>query len=173
MRGNDLTDGRFTLPFEVYSIHEGIGDDLQQPVGQFLDWWVWDPESTVMDQTYDVGGYSGGRFWEYPIRMPVVDATIIQDDMYQNPRGFYTSDTMSFTINAGDVYRLLPDMLDSPDVHYKDRIQWRGSLFVPVKIYPKGYIRDLLVTVVVDAMQVTAEENVNDNQFNNAPDPYQ
>lgn len=169
MRGRDLT-GRFDLLYEIDSIHEGITEDLQNPLDQVMDWWVWAPERSAVDDVYDVGSYKGdGRQYLPPFQMPVVQATIVQGENYMNDRGFYTTDITAFTINAGEVYHLLPTLLSDPNIHLKDRLRWRGALFIPTRIYPKGYIQRRFATVVVEASQVNPEEVVNDPQFNEAP----
>ena len=165
MRGQDLT-GRFDSLFEVDHIGVGVGQDLQNPIGQTVRWWTFDPEVSKTDPVYDVGSYDGGgRRWHKPFVVPVVQATIAQGPQYQNDRGFYTVDNLTLVLNAPVVYRLMPDMMEIPDSHLVDRITYRGAVFQPTIIYPKGHIQDHLVVVRVDAEQVKPEEVVNDTQF--------
>lgn len=165
MRGENLM-GRFDSIYEVESIGVGIDQDLQNPVGQYVDWWVFDPTHTKTDPVYDVGDYVEiGRQWRNPFRVPVVMATIVQGSSYQNERGFYTKDNLSMVINAVVMYELLPDMAYTPDRHLADRITYRGKLFTPTLIYPKGHIQDHLVVTRIDAEEVKPEEVVNDPQF--------
>lgn len=165
MRGQDLT-GRFDSHFEVDHIGVGIGQDLQNPVGQSVMWWTFSPEDTQIDPVYDVGSYDGGgRRWRDPFEIPVVQASIAQGPYYQNDRGFYTVDNLTLLINAPLAYRLLPEMMAKPDTHLLDRIEYRGSLFRPTIVYPKGHIQNHLVVVRIDAEEVKPEEAVNDPQF--------
>ena len=165
MRGSDLT-GRFDSLFEVDHIGVGVAQDLQNPIGQHVQWWSMDPDNTVTDPVYDVGDYAGGgRRWKRPFTVPVVQATISQGPVFQNERGFYTVDNLTLVINAPTVTRLLPDMMYDPDSYTLDRISYRGNLFQPNTIFPKGHIHDHLVVVRVDADQVKPEEVVNDPQF--------
>ena len=41
MRGTKV-QGRFKIDFENKSINEGVVDELRDPVGSIVDWWVWD-----------------------------------------------------------------------------------------------------------------------------------
>lgn len=165
MRGQDLS-GRFDSQFEVSHIGVGIGQDLEHPIGQTVLWWTYAPDESDTDPVYDVGSYDGGgRRWNKPFVVPVVQASINQGPQYQNDRGFYTMDNLTLVINAPVVYRLLPNLMHSPDGHILDRITYRGELFQPTTVYPKGHIHDHLVVVRIDADQVKPEEVVNDPQF--------
>lgn len=165
MRGKDTT-GRFTADYEVDSIHAGIQYDLQNPVGQWVKWYVFAPDATKVDPVYDVGDYDGGRAWQEPHTIPVVEATISQGPQYQNERGFYTLDRMSLVLNAAEAYKALPEMSFEPDSHLRDRVLYRNKLFTPVSVYPKGHIQNQIVTIRVDCVEVKPEEVVNDPQFN-------
>ena len=41
MRGTQV-QGRFKIPFEIASIDEGIVDELRDPVGSTVNWYLWD-----------------------------------------------------------------------------------------------------------------------------------
>lgn len=170
MRGKD-TEGRFTMNYEVASISDGIEYDLQNPVGQRVLWWVYSEEATEVDPVYDVGAYTGGRMWHTPFVLPVVLASIEQGQLYQNDRGFYTLDQLRLIVNATELYSKLPRMAYSPDDHLKDRIEYRGHLFQPTLIYPKGHIQKHLVVVQIAAGEVKPEEWVNDPQFAHVAHP--
>jgi hypothetical protein len=165
MRGKDLT-GRFDPVFETDHIGVGVEQDLQNPVGQHVDWYRFDSASSTVDPTYDTGDYEGGgRRWEKPFSIHVVLATISQGPQYQNDRGFYTTDTLTLVINAIEMYEHFPRMSAFPDEYLLDRIVYRGKLFSPNLIYPKGHIKEHLVVARVDAEEVKPEEVVNDPQF--------
>ena len=104
MRGSNSV-GRFSPKYEVQSMRKGTSRDLQRPVGQTVDWYVYDDAASVMDAVYDVGASSGGRVWKAPLRLPVVNAYVFQSEMYQNDRGFYTVDTLRLYVNYDDVVR--------------------------------------------------------------------
>jgi len=47
--------GRFDTDFEINQIHDAISKDLTNPVGSFVQWYVWNAASTNVDPIYDVG----------------------------------------------------------------------------------------------------------------------
>lgn len=161
MRGRN-TIGRFDPELEVKSIRHGITQDLQAPVGQYVAWRVYDEEATATDDIYDVGSPSGGRVWSKPIELPVVNAYVFQNELYQNDRGFYTVDTLRLFVNFDDVIRLLPTLDTNPDQHLRDRAEFRGQMYVPNRVFPRGQINMDYMMLTVDLTQVKPEEQVND-----------
>jgi hypothetical protein len=172
MRGSRL-QGRFNLDYEAKRMYEGIQEDLQHPVGVEVDWFRWSDEWTadnlvnVVDDIYDVSSSVAGkgRRWVLPFNMPCVSAQLIRGNNEMNERGFYIVDTLRITLNVGDVERLLPDMLVNPDRHIKDRILYRGNVFVPTRVLPKGHFGYRWSVVSIDCLEVNADELVNDPQF--------
>jgi hypothetical protein len=177
MRGDqgDLT-GRFTTTFEVKSIGGGITQDLQNPVGQSVLWWHFDPAGTLTDPTYDVGNYwTRGRVWFTPHELPVVLASIEQGPGGHTERGMYTVDMLRLVINTPEFLPYLPDLAIEPDKYLNDRIEYRGGLFQPTTVMPKGHVRHSMVVVTVIAEQIKDDQVVNDSQFNGSrayPSPF-
>lgn len=161
----DSPGGRFTIPYEIAAIRQGITSDLRTPVGQWVDWWVFDPEATVVDPIYDVGSYDGGRRWSAPFPMPAISAVIMQGQTVQNERGFYQTDVARFVLNVADVLKVLPGIVYEPDKHIRDRFIYRGEVFSPTRFYMRGLITDQYTVITMDAAQVNPEELVNDPQF--------
>lgn len=176
MRGSNL-QGRFNIDYEAKSMYEGISEDLGGTVGQEVDWWEWsetylmDNYTTVVDDIYDVGNANsvnnvpGGRRWVKPFKLPVVMAQLMRSTNVMNERGFYVSDTLRLVINVGDVQRLVPGILQDPSQHIKDRIVYRGEVFVPTRVLPRGSFATNYAVVTIDCNQVNPEELVNDPQF--------
>ena len=161
MRGTNPL-GRFDAEYEVKSIRAGISRDLQVPVGQSVKWYFYDSVSSQSDPIYDVGSNDGGRVWLDPITVPVVNAFIYQAEQFQNDRGFYTVDTLRIVINYDDVLRYIPSLDIQPDIHLLDRVEFRGSLYTPNRVFPKGQIGYEYMGLLVEATQVKPEEQVND-----------
>ena len=161
MRGSNSI-GRFDQEFEVKSIRHGISQDLQRPVGQNVQWFVYDEAATTVDDIYDVGSPDGGRVWKAPFELPVINAYVFQNEMYQNDRGFYTVDTLRLFINYDDVIRHIPTLDSEPDQHLKDRVEFRGQLYSPNRVFPRGQIQLEYMALTVDLTQVKSEEQVND-----------
>jgi hypothetical protein len=161
MRGRNVI-GRFDQELEVKSIRHGITQDLEVPTGQKVYWYFYSSASTTVDHIYDVGASTGGRVWKKPLELPVVNAYVFQNEIYQNDRGFYAVDTLRLFINYDDVTAYIPDLTDNPDQHIKDRVMFRGQYYVPNRIFPRGQVQMEYVVLSVDLTQVKPEEMVND-----------
>lgn len=177
MRGQ-LVQGRFSIDYESKSIYEGISEELGYPVGQEVDWWEWSDSylqenyTTVVDDIYDVSntgvtpaGEKKGRRWVKPFKLPVVMAQLMRSTNVMNERGYYVSDTLRLVINVGEIQRLIPGVLSSPSQHIKDRIVYKGEVFVPTRVLPRGIFANNYAVVTIDCNQVNPEELVNDPQF--------
>lgn len=172
MRGLKL-QGRFSIDYESKSMKEGISEDLGKPVGQKVDWFRWqeyyltENYENIVDDIYDVSSSvaSAGRRWMLPFKMPVVMAQVIRGTNVMNERGFYVTDTLRLVVNVGEVERLLPSLLTESNAHIKDRIVYRGGVYVPTRVLPRGAYEYEWAVVTIDCNQVNSEELVNDPQF--------
>jgi hypothetical protein len=173
MRGGGADNGRFSIAYEALSMYEGIGEELGATVGTTIDWWKWQEDyftthyTTIVDDIYDVSSSVAGqgRHWHPKMVMPVVMAQLLRSTNVMNERGYYVSDTLRIVLNVGDVQRLLPDLLANPNGHIKDRIVYRGEVFVPTRVIPRGAFGFRYAVVTIDCNQVNPEELVNDPQF--------
>lgn len=165
MRGKN-TFGRFTIPYELRAVSEGLEEDVQNPLDQWVHWYHYAPDDTRIDPVYDVGDYDGGREWLGPIKLRVMRMAIEQGQLYPNDRGFYTVDAMDFVVNESEFIRKMPNVGFLPDPYLKDRIVWSGKVFHPTLINPRAHLWNTAVTVVVRCVQVNPEELVNDPKFN-------
>lgn len=172
MRSSHL-QGRFNIDYESKSIYEGIAEDLGATVGVDVDWFRWSEEylednyTTIVDDIYDVSSsvVGQGRRWRLPFKMPVVMAQLIRGTNIMNERGFYVTDTLRLVISVGEIQRLMPELLDNPNIKIKDRVVYRNQVFVPTRVIPRGAFGYRWAVVTVDCNQLTAEELVNDPQF--------
>ena len=172
MRGSKV-QGRFKIDFENRSINEGVVDELRDPVGSIVQWWIWDEEfyqthyDEVVDPIYDVGNQTDtfGRRWEEPFDVPVIMAQQLRGTNVMNERGFYVVDTLRLVIAVEDIERLLPKMLSDPNTHIKDRVVFQGEVFVPTRVLPRGRYANNYAVITIDCNMVNSEEMVNDFQF--------
>jgi hypothetical protein len=161
MRGSNVI-GRFDPELEVKAIRKGINQDLQVPVGQSVLWRRFDASATTTDDVYDVGSPSGGRVFAKPFVVPVVNAYVFQDELFDNDRGFYQIDTLRLWINFNDIAVLLPDLDNNPDQYLRDRVEFRRQRYVPNRVLPRGQVDYDYMVLMVDCTQVKPEEEVND-----------
>ena len=172
MRGSKI-QCRFNMDYESKSMYESISEDLGGTVGVDVDWFRWEDYyleenyEDIVDDIYDVSSSTPGkgRRWMLPFKMPVVMAQFIRGTNVMNERGYYVADTLRLVMNVGDVQRMMPDMITDPNKHIKDRILYRGVVFVPTRVLPRGSFGYRWAVVTVDCNQVNPEELVNDPQF--------
>jgi hypothetical protein len=183
MRGAKL-QGRFDLDYESKSMYEGIAEDLGGTVGVEVDWFRWqdyylqENYTDIVDPIYDVSSSEAGkgRRWMLPFKMPAVMAQFVRGTNVMSERGFYVTDTLRLVINIGDAQRLLPSLITDSNTHIKDRIVYRGEVFVPTRVLPRGSFGYNYAVLTVDCNQLNPEELVNDPQFQtyasiSVPDP--
>jgi hypothetical protein len=172
MRGAKVF-GRFNLDYETKSMYEGVAEDMVGTVGQEIDWFRWqnyyldENYTDIVDDIYDVSSSVAGkgRRWMLPFKMPVALAQLIRSSNIMNERGFYVSDTLRIVLNVGDVKRLIPELLENPSNHIKDRIVYKNQVFIPSRVLPRGVFGNNYAVITIDCNQVNPEELVNDPQF--------
>jgi hypothetical protein len=179
--GNEGADrnSRFSIEYEAKSMYEGMSEDLGGTVGQTVDWLRWqdyylqENYSDIVDDVYDVSSSipGKGRRWMLPFKMPVLMAQAIRGTNVMNERGFYVSDTLRLVINVGDVNNLLPSLVTDSNTHIKDRVIYRGEVYVPTRVLPRGSFGSRYSVVTVDCNQVNPEELVNDPQLQKYASP--
>lgn len=172
MRGTKV-QGRFKIDFENKSMEEGMVDELRDPVGAEVDWWVFDSAGLVanrdtwVDPIYDVSDQTVGQgiAWLQPIKLPVIMAQQLRGTNVMNERGFYTVDTLRIVTAVADINRLLPSVLADPNTHIKDRVVFQGEVFIPTRVLPRGRYANFYSVVTIDLNQCNPEELVNFKQF--------
>jgi hypothetical protein len=171
--GTDL-NSRFNLDYESKSIYEGMAEDLGGAVGVDVQWFRWqeyyleENYTDIVDDIYDVSSSEPGkgRRWMLPFKMPTLMSQLIRSTNIMNERGYYITDTLRMVISAGDAYRLLPSLLgENPNQHIKDRVLYRGQVFTPTRVVPRGHFGYKWAVITVDCNEVNPEELVNDPQF--------
>jgi hypothetical protein len=172
MRGAKI-QGRFNMDYESKSMYESISEDLGGTVGVDVDWFRWEDYyldenyEDIVDPIYDTSSQTvgKGRRWRLPFKMPVVMAQLVRGTNVMNERGFYVADTLRLVINVGDAQRMLPDLLVDSNRHIKDRVIYRGQVFVPTRVLPRGAFGYRWAVITIDCNQMNPEELVNDPQF--------
>ena len=172
MRGSKV-QGRFKIDYEKSSMEEGVTDELRDPVGTEVDWYVWDENALQedyadwVDPIYDVSNQESGKgiIWRDPIKVPVIMGQQIRGTNIMNERGLYTVDTLRLVLGVADVNRLLPNLISDPNFHIQDRIVFQGAVFIPTRVLPRGRYKDNYSVVTVDTNQCNSEELVNFQQF--------
>jgi hypothetical protein len=154
-------------------MYEGIAEDLGGTVGVEVDWFRWqeyyleENYTDIVDDIYDVSQSTPGKGkrWMLPFKMPAVMAQFVRGTNVMNTRGYYVSDTLRLVLNVGDVQRFLPSLITDSNTHIKDRIIYRGEVWVPTRVLPRGSFGYRWAVVTIDCNQLNPEELVNDPQF--------
>lgn len=157
--------GRFTIPWEQIAIFDGIDGELRSPVGHHVNWIEFDPDKAGMDPIYDVADSVTGRVWKEPVRIPAFAAFIYQGPTMHNDRGFYNTDILRVSAAMDVMERTFPELVWNPDEHIRDRVLYRGKIFIPTRIYLRGLLRNSHTIFTIDANEVNPEEYVNDPQL--------
>jgi hypothetical protein len=161
--------GRFSSDFERGSISNGIDNDLKNPVGTTALWYIYDAVNTTVDPIYDVGGDPvhevGGKVWKGPFVLPVVRAVITQGQVKTSQMGYYNADLLHLTLNAVDIEKITPGVMDNPDAQDRSRVVWKGEVFRPYQSQQRAIISENFVLLSIDLIQVMPEELVNDPTF--------
>lgn len=161
--------GRFDARYEAHSVSAGARDDLEQPFGQNVEWWAYDVAAQQVDSVYDVGVPAvGGRVWKGPYRLPVISAHQIQGKTpQQNHEGFFNADRLRLVVRVDTARQVgLKHIADHPDQLLADRVQWRGQVYKPEGVQPRGIVgHDRYLIVSIDATQIRPDELINDPSF--------
>jgi hypothetical protein len=157
--------GRFNVYWEHKDIFKGIDGELRAPVGQHVQWIEFDQENSDSDVIYDVADNVTGRQWKEPIRIPSYAAIVFQGQSFSNDRGFYNTDILRVSVAMNLMEEVFPELVWEPDRHIKDRVLYRGKIFIPTRTYLRGLLRDVHTIFTIDANQANAEEYVNDPQL--------
>ena len=161
--------GRFSTDFETQAISNAINMDLRNPVGTKAQWWVFDSALTDVDPVYDTGDslptFTGGKVWVGPYTVPIIRAVITQGQAKTSQMGFYNADFLHLTVNATDMERFSPGIMNSPDDTGRHRIVWKGEVWRPYQAQQKGVVAEGFTLLSLDCIQVMPEELVNDPQF--------
>lgn len=176
MRGTRL-QGRFDIEgYEAGSIYEGMREDLGYMVGGMVDWWEWNQEyiennySDVVDDIYDVSVTSpvgSGRRWKASRQVEVLASQFVTGGNSMNTRGFYTTDTLRLIISQDELLTKFPGFMsiNDPSDHIRDHIVFKGQVYRPTIVMPRGHFASRWAVVTVQCNQVNPEELVNDPQF--------
>jgi hypothetical protein len=157
--------GKFDADFETDLVQDGYDWDLKNPVGTSAQWYIFDPLLSTKDPIYDTGHIDVGRVWKGPYELPIIRAVISQGKVNQSERGFYNTDTLHLTVNARDIDNIDPTVVTNLDLENRGRIVWKNQLYRPFYVQQRGIIAERFTLVVIDCIQLSAEESVNDGQF--------
>lgn len=162
--------GRFDHRYEADSISYGIVDELQEPFGQNVEWWVYNKAESSVDPIYDTGqnDSDGGLVWDGPFYVPVVSANLKQGHAPQTAHeGYYNVDALHLVASVDAVKRAgIRDIATNPSAHLADRIIWRGQVWKPSDIQPRGIVGPSRYVVLgIDCNEISPEEMVNDVTF--------
>lgn len=162
--------GRFDHRFEADSIEQCLVDEMQEPFGSSVDWYVYNTELSTIDPIYDVAqsDSDGGLAWTGPFYVPIMSANLNQGNAPQTEHeGFYNVDQLHIVAAIDTVRQAgIHDIATNPSRHLADRIIWRGEVWKPTDVQPRGLVGPSRYVILgMDLNQISEEEMVNDTTF--------
>jgi len=156
--------GRFSVDFEINEINAGLRGQ-QQAFGDTVNYYVFEKEESTVDDIYDEGT-GGGKVYNGPIPLPVLQVTHLEGGADNGENGFYSNDEVHFTLTFDEFTKTGMQAADIHPANYlRDRIVYDDIVFRVTKVEILGQIRRRDIIVAVDGTQVKGDELVNDPQF--------
>jgi len=149
----------------------------REEIGTTVLWYVWIPDEMRQRRhpIYAEGGEELGREWHEPVRVPVIDALMVEGEASIGGEGMSISDTLQVFVTRRDLdISGLHDLKDNRNLHYRDRIEAKGKIWVPIQIEGVGKFRGQDSGAAVVAREVQGNERVLDEQWDVPPNwgPY-
>jgi hypothetical protein len=72
---------------------------------------------------------------------------------------------LHLTVNSRDIDNIDPTVVTNVDLENRGRIVWKNQLYRPFYVQQRGIIAERFTMVVIDCIQLSPEESVNDGQF--------
>lgn len=160
----DFKRGRFSPDLETNEIEEGLRG-YQTGYGDQIDYYRFLRESSTMHDIYDEGT-EGGRVYNGPVVLPVLQVIHEEAGDEDNDTGFYYNDDLHVTLSFNTFKRAgfpHPDLTTQD--YLRDRIVYDDKVFRVMKINVLGQIQRRDIVVSIEATQVRGDELVNDAQF--------
>jgi hypothetical protein len=133
--------------------------------GDWLTYYRFDPDSTVMHDVYDEA-ISGGLRYLPPVRVKCIHVTHIEGSNENSDRGFYYNDDLDAKIAFDLFVQAGMTMADIQTGNYlKDRVLYDRKLFSVTQLAIAGQIQERDWVVGLSATQLKPDELVKDAQF--------
>lgn len=165
--------GRFDDRYEIKAIYEGMQEDLQEFIGQYVQWYRFDSENSVEDPIYDVGGTTGGRRFKTPLTLPVIGVDLEEGVEINTGQGSYTTDICHLVVSYDQAEKAgLRKMKTNWRMFFGDRFVYLDTVFQVRNIQIRGPVGQNFYEVLgIDGWQLNAEELINDPQFHKYAGP--
>lgn len=158
--------GRFDDRYELNAIYEGMQEDLQEFIGQYIPYYRFDREASVVDPIYDVGGEGGGRRFKSPFLLPTISAGLEEGVEINTGQGQYTTDVCHLVVSYDQAEKAgLRKMKTNWRLFLGDRFIYLDTVFQVRNIQVRGPVGNRYEVLGIDGWQVNAEELVNDPDF--------
>lgn len=160
----DSHQGRATSDFETSRMFEGM-QGWQKSFGDWVDYYRLDRARTTWDEVYEeVTG--PGRIYQTPIRLACQHVTLLPGAQQWDDKGGYYSNALRAVI-AYDTYTQSGMVLADIDTgkYQFDRIVYKNKVYRVTNLDEEGQIEERETVVAIDALQMKADELVEDQQF--------
>lgn len=135
--------------------------DYQPQVGQWCQWYRFNPSGTTANPIYDTGPQ---RAWFPFVTLPLMLGEYTRADQNFDDDGLYLVDNLHLIISYDQFFHT--QMLD-PDPtgmdHLNDRVGFDGHLFSVDSFVPRGRVASYFLTISCNLTEVAQEELDEDN----------
>lgn len=160
----DHKRGRFHADFETNEIHDAL-EGWQGLVGDYVDYYRFNAEASVMNDIYDEGD-EVGKVYKGPFRTPMIHVTREEGLNQDTDTGFYYNDEIHMTGGFNQLVDVGWTWLEiEHDDYLRDRIVYDRRVYRVTRIENLGQIQGRDIVVGIDCTQVKPDELVNDAQF--------
>lgn len=156
--------GRFNVDQESDAILKAMGG-YQQAQGDWLAYYRWDPQATVMDDVYDEA-VGAGLVYKPPLQLPVMHVTHVEGGNEYGEFGFYYNDDLDAKIAFDKFIQVGMSMADIQTGNYdKDRVMYDRKIFRVTQLSIEGQVQQRDLVVGLSATQCKPDELVNDTEY--------
>lgn len=160
----DWKRGRFDMDAETDRIFSGL-EGYQDVTGDWLDYYRFDKEHSVMDDIYDEATGIGRQFLP-AIQIPAIHVTHVEGENKNGDMGFYYNDDLEATFSFRSFQGVGLTLADIKTGNYlKDRVVYDDKVFRVEQLSIEGQIQRRDIIVQLRSTQMKPDELIDDPQF--------
>lgn len=157
---------RFNPDSDTQKIFEAL-KGWQSTHGDWVAYFRWNPNKTVMDDVYDEA-IGVGLIYDPPFQLPMQHVTHLEGQNERGTKGFYYNDTLDGQVAFDRFIEVGMSMADIMTGNYlKDRVYYDRKIFAVTDLAVQGQIQTRDIIIGLSATQLKPDELVNDTMFAN------
>lgn len=137
----------------------------QSSFGDWMGYYRWNPELTIMDPVYDEA-VGDGLIYYPALNLPCMHVTHVEGGNEYGEYGFYYNDDLDAIIPFDQFIQCGMSLADIATGNYlKDRVFYDRKLFRVTNLSIRGQIQERDIVIALTATQLKPDELVNDVMF--------